>query len=68
MPGRSQKSREGGAAVLLDTARIRKGVLEPCACLGLERGAGTACTAAPYPLYSILHHCMLHIGHQNVVQ
>ena len=30
--GRSQKSGEGGAAVLFDIARIRKGVLEPIIC------------------------------------
>ena len=32
MQGRSQKSGEGGAAVLFDIARIRKGVLEPLVC------------------------------------
>ena len=32
MQGCSQKSEEGGAAVLFDIARIRKRVLEPLVC------------------------------------
>ena len=45
MQERSQKSREGGAAVLFDIARIRKGVLEPLVC---ALGGGARATAAPY--------------------
>ena len=54
--GIARSRKKGGAAVLFDSARIRKEVLEPlvCACLGLKGGAGA--TASPYlvtPLYTM---------------
>ena len=56
--GRGHKSGKGGVAVLFDTPRIRKGVLDPqplvCVCHGLKRGCWSYC-AKHYTTASILY-------------